>query len=114
MKAFMSYQLPPHQSDDGTTPAAAGSTERRSRHTRTPSEYAVHILLDGGHREEVRFQSLDDFRQWYGQEVAPKVLAEELVKVPMKTGQGEFMVVRASKINGIRVEPVYSSSVDRY
>jgi hypothetical protein len=114
MKAFMSHQLPPHQSDDGATPTATGSTERRSRHTRTPSEYAVHILLDGGHREEVRFQSLDDFRQWYGQEVAPKVLAEELVKVPMKTGQGEFMVVRASKINGIRVEPVYSSSVDRY
>jgi hypothetical protein len=114
MKAFMPpHQLPLHQSDDGATPAA-GSTERRSRYTRTPSEYAVHILLDGGHREEVRFQSLDDFRQWYGQEVAPKVLAEELIKVPMKTGQGEFMVVRASKINGIRVEPVYSSSVDRY
>ncbi|MBE9032984.1 hypothetical protein IQ266_24920 [filamentous cyanobacterium LEGE 11480] len=74
----------------------------------------MHILLDGGHREEVRFKSLDEFRQWYGQEVAPKVTSEELVKVPMKTGQGEFMVVRPAKINGIRVEPVYSSSVDRY
>lgn len=103
---------PAHQTDSGATPA--GSTERRSRFTKTPSEYAVHLLLDGGHREEVRFQNLDEFRQWYGQEISPKITSEELIKVPMKGAQGEFMVVRPSKINGIRVEPVYSSSVDRY
>lgn len=112
MKPFM----PLYESDAGATPTgtAAGTDARRSRYARTPSEYAVHIMLDGGHREEVRFQNLDEFRQWYGQEVAPKVTSEELVKVPMKTAQGEFMVVRPSKINGIRVEPVFSSSVDRY
>ena len=35
--------------------AVAGSAERKSRYARTPSEYAVHIMIDGGHREEVRF-----------------------------------------------------------
>jgi hypothetical protein len=104
---------PPHQTDSGATPSA-GSTERRSRYAKTPTEYAVHILLDGGHREEVRFNNLDEFRQWYGQDIAPKITSDELIKVPMKGSQGEFMVVRPSKINGIRVEPVYSSSVDRY
>lgn len=110
MKAFM----PTYQSDAGTAPASPSQAPRRSRYVRTPTEYSVHILLDGGHREEVRFQNLDDFRQWYGQEISPKVTSEELVKVPMKTAQGEFLVVRPAKINGIRVEPVFSSSVDRY
>jgi hypothetical protein len=105
---------PPHQTDSGATPTSTGGTERRSRYAKTPTEYAVHILLDGGHREEVRFTNLDEFRQWYGQDIAPKITSDELIKVPMKGSQGEFMVVRPSKINGIRVEPVYSSSVDRY
>jgi len=29
---------------------------------RTPSEYSVHLLLDGGHREEVRFATLQIFK----------------------------------------------------
>jgi hypothetical protein len=105
--------MPPHQTDSGATPAT-DSGQQRKRYARTPTEYAVHLMLEGGHREEVRFPSLEDFRQWYMQEVVPKSGADEFVKVPIKTLQGEFMVVRPSKINGIRVEPVYSSSVDRY
>ena len=33
---------------------------------RTPSRYAIHLLLAGGHTQVVHFPSLDAFQQWYG------------------------------------------------
>lgn len=52
MKAFM----PTYQSDAGTAAVTPSHAARRSRAARIPTEYAVHIMLDGGHREEVRFK----------------------------------------------------------
>jgi hypothetical protein len=81
---------------------------------RTPSEYAVHLLMDGGHREEVRFQTIQDFQKWYSGELVPKAASHDFITVPIKNIQGEYMVVRPAKVLGIRVEPVFSGSVDRY
>ncbi len=81
---------------------------------RTPSEYAVHLLIDGGHREEVRFPALQDFQRWYTAEVQAKAASTDFVQVPIKNIQGEYMVIRPSSILGIRVEPIFSGSVDRY
>jgi hypothetical protein len=81
---------------------------------RTPSEYAVHILMEGGHREEVRFSTIQDFQKWYSGDLVPKSMGEEFISVPIKNIQGEYMVVRPSKIIAIRVEPVFTSSVERY
>jgi hypothetical protein len=106
--------MPPHETDSGATPTAGGSGERRSRYAKVPSEYAVHFLIEGGHREEVRFQNLDEFKQWYQTVIKADAASSEFVGVPIKTAQGEMMVVRPSKINGIRVEPIYSTSLDRY
>ncbi len=92
----------------------AGGAERRSRYAKVPSEYAVHIMIEGGHREEVRFQKLEEFTQWYQSAIKPKADSMDFTGVPMKTAQGEMMVVRPGKINAIRVEPIYTSSVDRY
>lgn len=81
---------------------------------RTPSEYAVHLLIEGGHREEVRFPALQDFQKWYTTEVQPKAVSTDFVQVPIKNIQGEYMVIRPASILGIRVEPIFSGSVDRY
>jgi hypothetical protein len=81
---------------------------------RTPSEFAVHLLIDGGHREEVRFGSIQEFQQWYSNELVPKNDSRDFINVPMKTVQGEYVVVRPASILAIRVEPVFASSVDRY
>lgn len=81
---------------------------------RTPNEFAVHILLESGHREEVKFATIQDFQQWYSNEIVPRSDSGEFINVPLKTIQGEYMVVRPSKIVAIRVEPVFSSSVDRF
>ncbi len=81
---------------------------------RTPSEYSVHLLLDGGHREEIRFATLQDFQLWYSKTLVPKQDSSEFLNVPIKNIQGEYMVVRPTSILGIRVEPIFSSSVERY
>lgn len=80
---------------------------------RNPDEFAVHLLIDGGHRETVRFLTIQDFQKWYASEVMPKFDQDSFISVPMKLSQGEYMVVRPSRILAIRVEPIYSSSVDR-
>lgn len=81
---------------------------------RTPSEYSVHLLLEGGHREEVRFATLQDFQLWYSKTLVPKQDSSEFLNVPIKNIQGEYMVVRPTSILGIRVEPIFTSSVERY
>lgn len=70
--------------------------------------------MEGGHREEVRFPSIQDFQKWYSTDLVPKSTSTEFIQVPIKNIQGEYMVVRPSCILGIRVEPVFSGSVDRY
>jgi hypothetical protein len=81
---------------------------------RTPSEYLVHLMLEGGHREEVRFTNIQDFQNWFGSELTPKSASNDFITVPIKNIQGEYMVVRPSRILAIRVEPVFSSSVERF
>jgi hypothetical protein len=45
--------------------------------------------------------------------LVPNSDGKEFINVPIKTSQGEYMVVRPATILGIRVEPVFLSSVDR-
>lgn len=81
---------------------------------RTPNEYAVYILMDGGHREEIRFANIQDFQKWYSGELVPKAASNDFISVPIKNIQGEYMVIRPSRIIAIRVEPLFSSSVERF
>lgn len=81
---------------------------------RTPNEYVVHLMIEGGHREEVRFVNIQDFQKWYSTELVPKSASDDFISVPIKNVQGEYMVVRPSRIMAIRVEPVFSSSVERF
>lgn len=81
---------------------------------RTPNEYVVHLLIEGGHREEVRFPNIQEFQKWYSGELMPKAASDEFISVPIKNIQGEYMVVRPLRILAIRVEPVFSSSVERF
>jgi len=70
--------------------------------------------MEGGHREEVRFSTIQDFQKWYSGELVPKSDSNDFISVPIKNIQGEYMVVRPSRILALRVEPIFSGSVDRY
>ncbi|MBT9311906.1 hypothetical protein [Leptothoe kymatousa] len=82
---------------------------------RKPSEFIVHMLFDGGHHEEVSFSSIQDFQKWYSNELMPKASSEDFIKVPLpEVNPGEYMVIRPSRLIAIRVEPQFSSSVERF
>jgi hypothetical protein len=81
---------------------------------RNPSEFAVYLLLESGHREEVRFSTIQEFQKWYSGELVPKSASNDFISVPIKNIQGEYMVLRPSRVVAIRVEPVFSSSVERF
>ncbi|MGF1539113.1 MAG: hypothetical protein ACFCU5_01470 [Pleurocapsa sp.] len=81
---------------------------------RKPDEYAIHLLISNGHREEIRFSSVQEFQKWYSSELMPKSESQSFINVPIKNIQGEYMVVRPASIVAIRVEPVYLGSVERF
>ncbi|NJN72287.1 MAG: hypothetical protein HC799_05445 [Limnothrix sp. RL_2_0] len=81
---------------------------------RQADEYAVHFLIEGGHREEVRFSDIKEFQKWYSNILIPKSDEENFINIPIKNMQGEFMVVRPVSIKAIRVEPVFLGSVERF
>jgi hypothetical protein len=81
---------------------------------RTPDEFAVHLCFEGGHREEVRFATLEEFQKWYSGILMPKADSNDFINIPIKNIQGEYMVARPAKIIAIRVEPLFASSVERF
>jgi hypothetical protein len=81
---------------------------------RKPDEYAIHIFLSNGHREEVRFSTIQEFQKWYSTELVPKSDSQDFINVPIKNIQGEYMVVRPINVVAIRVEPVFLGSVERF
>ncbi|MGB7440576.1 MAG: hypothetical protein WA919_05875 [Coleofasciculaceae cyanobacterium] len=81
---------------------------------RTPDEYAVHLFLSSGHREEVRFATIQEFQKWYSGELVPKSSSDDFISVPIKNIQGEYMVLRPSCVMAIRVEPIFAGSVERF
>lgn len=81
---------------------------------RTPNEYAIHLLFEDGHREEIRFHNLQEFKRWYSNDFLPKHESKELINIPIKNIQGEYMVARPSSIMAMRVEPIFNSSVERF
>lgn len=70
--------------------------------------------MEGGHREEVRFPTIQDFQKWYSSELVPKASSTDFINVPIKNIQGEYMVLRPASVLALRVEPVFSGSVDRF
>jgi len=78
---------------------------------RTPSRYAIHLLLTGGHHQTVHFPDLEAFQQWYGT-VLHAGPADAFINVPMTELPGEYLVVRPSAVQGIRVEPIYGALDD--
>jgi hypothetical protein len=76
-------------------------------------EYAVYLLLSGGHREEIRFPTVQEFQKWYSNELLPKSSSNDFITVPLKNMQGEHMIVRPDCVQAIRIEPIFASSIDR-
>jgi hypothetical protein len=77
--------------------------------SRSLRSFTIHLMLKGGHTQEVQFRTLEDFQAWYGGVLAPAA-AEAFVTVPLGELEGEYLVVRAGAVLAIRIEPVYGGS----
>lgn len=79
---------------------------------RTPRRFAVHLILDGGHREVVRFPTMEAFQQWYQGTLHGAGSPDAFINVPIGELEGEYLLVRASSVIGLRVEPQFASLDD--
>jgi len=75
---------------------------------RVPRRFQIHLMLEGGHEQMVEFRTLDDFQKWYGG-VLTSAAPDAFVNVPLGDLELEYLVVRASSVIGIRVEPLYAN-----
>ena len=65
-------------------------------------------MLEGGHEQVVEFRTLEDFQKWYGG-VLTSAAPDAFVNVPLEDLEQEYLVLRASSVIGIRVEPIFAS-----
>ena len=75
---------------------------------RVPRRFHIHLMLEGGHEQVVEFRTLDDFQKWYGG-VLTSAAPDAFVNVPLEDLELEYLVLRASSVIAIRVEPVFAS-----
>jgi len=59
----------------------------------------------------VEFRTLDDFQKWYGG-VLTSAAPDAFVNVPLEDLELEYLVLRASSVIAIRVEPLFASVQD--
>jgi hypothetical protein len=74
---------------------------------RVPRRYAIHLSLSGGQNEMVHFSTLEAFQQWYGSVLHAAAAPDAFVNVPIGDLEGEYLLIRANALIGIRVEPLY-------
>lgn len=75
--------------------------------SRVPRRYAIHLSLSGGQTEVVHFSTMDAFQQWYTGVLHAAASPDAFVNVPISELDGEYLLVRAHALIGIRVEPLY-------
>jgi hypothetical protein len=78
---------------------------------RIPRRFHIHLMLEGGHEQVVEFPSLEDFQKWYGG-VLTTAAPEAFVNVPLQDLDLEYLVLRASSVIAIRVEPIFANLQD--
>jgi len=78
---------------------------------RVPRRFHIHLMLEGGHEQVVVFRTLEDFQKWYGG-VLTSAAPHAFVNVPLEDLELEYLVLRASSVIAIRVEPLFASIQD--
>ena len=79
--------------------------------SRVPRRFHIHLMLEGGHVQVVEFRTLEDFQKWYGG-VLTTAAPEAFVNVPLEDLELEYLVLRASRVIALRVEPIFANLQD--
>lgn len=77
--------------------------------SRVPRRYAIHLLLSSGREEVVHFTTLETFQQWYTSALHSGTTSNAFVNVSIGDLEGEYLLVRAGSVIGLRVEPIFGT-----
>jgi len=80
---------------------------------RVPSEFAMHIYLNGGHHQTIRMTNYKDINDIVQVVFMQPNVGNDYLNIPMQL-EGEYMIVRPSCISAIHVEPIFGSSLEAY
>jgi len=80
---------------------------------RTPSEFAMHIMLSGGHQQTIRMTNYKDINDIVQQVFMQPSAGNDYLNIPMPL-EGEYMIIKPSAIEAIHVEPLFGSSLEAY
>jgi hypothetical protein len=81
---------------------------------KTPSEYALHMIMEGGHPQTVRIKTSKEVN-----DLIQKIFfvqsqdSSDFLHIPLQA-EGEYLCLRPSRIQAVHVEPLFSSSLERY
>ncbi len=79
--------------------------------SRTPSEFGLHIYLNGGMHQVIRMKNYKDINDIVQQVFMQPTEGNDFLNIPMPL-EGEYMIVRPSQIAALHVEPLFSTSYD--
>lgn len=79
---------------------------------RAPRRYAIHLMLSSGHEEVVNFPTLENFQQWYTSALHGGSAPDTFVNVPIGELEGEYLLLRAGSVIGVRVVPEFGALDD--
>jgi hypothetical protein len=86
------------------------------REPRKPNEFLVHLMLEGGHEVQLRFNAIEDVKAWYASQFKAKAAEDDLLALPVRPGaeNNEILLVRPKRVSAIHVEPIFASSVEMF
>jgi len=88
-----------------------------AREPRKPDEYIVHIMLEGGHKVQTRFTTIDEATNWYATRFERKSSDDDMLEIPIRnigSNKNEMLLVRPKRVIAIHMEPVFASSVEMF
>jgi hypothetical protein len=78
---------------------------------RTPNEFALHLMLDGGHHQVVNLKTAKEVNDIVQMIFMQADMGKDYMHIPLQL-EGEYIMIRPSRVAGIHVEPIFSSSID--
>jgi hypothetical protein len=81
---------------------------------KTPSEYALHLIMEGGQPQTIRIRTSKEVNDLIQQIFFVQAQeSSDFLHIPLQS-EGEYLCVRPSRIQAVHVEPVFSSSLQNY
>lgn len=81
---------------------------------RTPTEYALHLFMEGGAQQTVKLRTSKEANDLIQQIFFVQTQERtDVLHIPLQA-EGEYLILRPSRVHAVHIEPLFSSSLERY